>query len=61
MKGNLVRAGEGYDQVSALKGFLLKGLLYFVENKLKGTEMRSRETCETAITEGLSTSLMKAM
>lgn len=60
MKGNLLRAGEGYDQVSALRGFLLKGLLYFVENKLKVTEMRSRETCEGAITEGLSTSLMKA-
>ena len=51
MKGNLIRAGEGSDQISALKGFLLKGLLYFVENKLKGTKMRSRGTYERAITE----------
>lgn len=37
----IFRAGEGYDQVSVLRGFLLKDYFYFVENKLKVTEMRS--------------------
>lgn len=48
-------------RISALKGLLLKGLLYLVESKVEGTKRRSREASERAITEGLVRNFMGTM